>query len=192
MDTQTHVQVKFDHFKSILQFHFFLQMKRQRPRWLAQVRSRPALFTPKGEPVGANHLPLHRPLFLLCLFRAKDAQMAHLTRLKYLGIGSDRWVLLALSNFIEFHPPTFSFQNNKSRPKKLVKSNKSISRKNFWPKSIFRHFKNGQKSIFELRKSLKRLNIQFHKKIDLFNFTSFFCLDFFKFSGPLWKIRPVF
>ena len=93
----SHVQVKFDHFQSTYilyyyNFTFFLQMKRQRPRWLAQVRSRPALFTPKGEPVGANPLPPHRTLYLLCLLREKDVQMAHLARLKYLGIGSDRWV----------------------------------------------------------------------------------------------------
>ena len=42
-----------------------------------------------------------------------------------------------------------------------MKSNKSISRKIFLTKSIFCHFKNGQKSIFELGKSLK-LNI-FHE-----------------------------
>ena len=59
----------------------------------------------------------------------------------------------------------------KSRPKKFVKSNKSISRKN----SIFYNFKNGQKSIFELGKSLKVPKMQFHeKKIDLYDFTSFF------------------
>ena len=51
----------------------------------------------------------------------------------------------------------------KSRPKKLVTSNKSISRNFYWPKSIFCHFKNGQKSIFELGKSLKLLKIQFHE-----------------------------
>ena len=43
----------------------------------------------------------------------------------------------------------------KSRPKKLVKSNKSISRTCFWSNFIFCHFKNDQKSIFELAKSLK-------------------------------------
>ena len=30
---------------------------------------------------------------------------------------------------------------------------------------------------------------KFHE-IDLFNFTSFFGLDFFKFSGPLWHLKP--
>ena len=34
-------------------------------------------------------------------------------------------------------------------------------------------------------KSLKLPEMQFHGKIDLFDFTSF-SLDFFKFSGPLW------
>ena len=35
----------------------------------------------------------------------------------------------------------------KSSPKKLVKSKNSISRKFFWPNSIFCNFKSGQKSI---------------------------------------------
>ena len=48
----------------------------------------------------------------------------------------------------------------------------------FWPKSIFCNFKNDQKSIFELGNSLKLPEMQFHE---------FFCLDFFKFSGPLCK-----
>ena len=57
----------------------------------------------------------------------------------------------------------------KSRPKKLVKSNKSISRKkNFGPNFIFCNFKNDQKSIFELGKSLKLPKMQFHEKKILF------------------------
>ena len=55
-------------------------------------------------------------------------------------------------------------QFHETRPKKLVKSNKSISRKKiFWRKSIFCNFKNGQKSIFELGKSLKLSKMQFHE-----------------------------
>ena len=34
----------------------------------------------------------------------------------------------------------------------------------FWPNSIFCNFKNGQKSIFELGKSLKMPKMQFHEK----------------------------
>ena len=70
-----------------------------------------------------------------------------------------------------------------SRPKKLVKSNKSISRNFFSPNSIFCNFKNGQKSIFELEKSLKLPKIQFHEKMffDLFDFTSIFAWTFFNF-----------
>ena len=61
----------------------------------------------------------------------------------------------------------------KSRPKKnLVKSNKSISRKKFLTKIHLCNFKNGQKSIFELGKSLKLPKMQFHE-INLFDFTSF-------------------
>ena len=45
-----------------------------------------------------------------------------------------------------------------------MKTNKSISRKKFFgPKSIFCHFKNGQKSISDLGKSLKLLQMQFHE-----------------------------
>ena len=63
----------------------------------------------------------------------------------------------------------------KSSPKKLVKSNKSISRNIFSPKSIFCNFKNGQKSIFDPGKSLKLSEIQFHEKkiIAFFSSTSF-------------------
>ena len=46
----------------------------------------------------------------------------------------------------------------KSRPKNLVKSNTSISQKKIC------NFKNGQKSIFELGKSLKLSKMQFHEK----------------------------
>ena len=49
--------------------------------------------------------------------------------------------------------------------KKLVKSNKSISRKNFLTKiHFFCNFKNGLKSIFELEKSLKLPEMQFQEK----------------------------
>ena len=69
----------------------------------------------------------------------------------------------------------------KSRPKKLVKSNKSISWNFFWPNSIFCNFKNGQISIFELGKSLKLPKMQFYEKKDLFDFTSFFAWIFLNF-----------
>ena len=50
---------------------------------------------------------------------------------------------------------------------------KKISRNFYWPDFIFCNFKIGQKSIFELGKSLKLPKMQFHeKKIDLFDFTS--------------------
>ena len=58
----------------------------------------------------------------------------------------------------------------------------SISRNFFPPNSIFCYFKNGQKSIFELGKSLKLPKMQFHEnKIDLFDFTSFFAWTFISF-----------
>ena len=46
----------------------------------------------------------------------------------------------------------------------------------FYPNSIFSYFKNGQKSIFELGKSLK---------LPKNDFTIFFCLDFLNFCGLL-------
>ena len=53
----------------------------------------------------------------------------------------------------------------KSRPKKLMKSDKSISQKIFFYQiPFFCNFKNGQKSIFELGKSLKLPEMQFHEK----------------------------
>ena len=55
--------------------------------------------------------------------------------------------------------------DDKTQGQKLVKSNKSISRKKFfWPNSIFCNFKNGKKSIFELGKSLKLPKMQFPEK----------------------------
>ena len=71
----------------------------------------------------------------------------------------------------------------KSKPKKIVISNKSIF--------IFCDFKNGQKSIFELGKSLKLTKMQFHVKTFLIDLISrgFFCLDFFKFSSLLCVIE---
>ena len=59
----------------------------------------------------------------------------------------------------------------------------------FAPKSIFCNFKNDQKSIFELGKSLKLPKMQFHKKKIFIWFHEFFCLDFFKFSGPLCNVK---
>ena len=59
-------------------------------------------------------------------------------------------------------------------PKKLAKSNKSISQKIIFTNSIFCNFKNGQKSIFELGKNLKLPEMQFHeKKFNVFDLTSF-------------------
>ena len=65
----------------------------------------------------------------------------------------------------------------------LKNRNISISRIFFWPNFIFCNFKNDQKSIFELRKSLKLPKVQFHEKIifDLFDFASFFAWTFLNF-----------
>ena len=79
------------------------------------------------------------------------------------------------------HFPRHSGLENleKSRPKKLVKSNKSIwigkSFKNFFPvqKLIFGHFWNCKKKEFGQK--------NFFREIDLFDFTSFFGLDFSNF-----------
>ena len=52
----------------------------------------------------------------------------------------------------------------KSRPKKTRGINKSISRIFFDQNPSFCNFKNAQKSIFELGKSLKLPKMQFHEK----------------------------
>ena len=79
------------------------------------------------------------------------------------------------------------------------KFKKVQSRKNSWnhinqfhekifgPNSIFCNFKNGQKSIFELGRSLKRIKMQFHEtKIGYIWFHEIFLPGIFlKFSGPL-------
>ena len=73
---------------------------------------------------------------------------------------------------------------------KARKIKKSPGQKNSWNQinqlhenSIFCNFKNSQKSIFELGKSLKLPKIQCHKKffIFLFDFTSFFAWTFLNF-----------
>ena len=111
----------------------------------------------------------------------------------------------------------------------LVKSNKSISRKNIltkfhflqfqkWPNIYFwtgKKFKTAKNAVFHIKKKSKKITwncifgsffpVQklilgqfwnckkwilfkiFFREIDLFDFTSFFGLDFFKFSGLLWK-----
>ena len=43
----------------------------------------------------------------------------------------------------------------------------------FWPNFIFCHFKNDQKSIFELRKSLKLPKMQFHGNLFIYLFILF-------------------
>ena len=78
-----------------------------------------------------------------------------------------------------FIVPQWARKFKKGQAKKVGKSDKSIS--------IFCNFKNGQKSIFELGKSLKLPEMQFQEKIFIIYLISrVFCLDFFKCSGPLW------
>ena len=63
-----------------------------------------------------------------------------------------------------------------------MKSKKVISRKNFGTKIHFCHFKNGQKSIFELGEKFKTAkNVISREKKDLFDFTSFFAPEFYNF-----------
>ena len=65
-------------------------------------------------------------------------------------------------------------------------------KENLWPNSIFCNLKNGQTSIFELGKSLKLLKMQIHvKKYWFIWFHEFFCLNAFKFFGPLCAIVEI-
>ena len=60
-----------------------------------------------------------------------------------------------------------------------MKSNKSVSRKKFFGQTpFFAISEMAKKSIFELGKSLKLPELQFHEKIDLFDFTNFFAWTF--------------
>ena len=65
--------------------------------------------------------------------------------------------------------------------KKFKTAKNAISRKKFWPNSIFCHFKNGQKSTFKLGKCWKLPKMPFHVKtfLNYLNSRVFFCLDFF-------------
>ena len=63
-----------------------------------------------------------------------------------------------------------------------MKSNKSISWIFFWPNSIFCNFKNGQESIFELRKSLK-MQFQVNNFL-IYLIWRVFLLGFFKIFWP--------
>ena len=68
----------------------------------------------------------------------------------------------------------------------------------FWPKSIFLQLQKWPTINFWIGlKSLKpnifheNYSKNFFREIDLFDFTSFFGLDFFKFSDPLWgRLTP--
>ena len=63
------------------------------------------------------------------------------------------------------HDSQWARKLKKSMPKKTLR--KQINQFHeylFWPNSIFCSFKNGQKSIFELGKSLKQPKMQFHEK----------------------------
>ena len=73
-------------------------------------------------------------------------------------------------------------------PKKLemISNTNQFDEFFFGPNSIFCNFKNDQKSIFEVGKSLKLPEMEFHEKNFWFIwFHYFFCLDVFKYSGPL-------
>ena len=74
----------------------------------------------------------------------------------------------------------------KSWPKKLVKSNKSISRENFLAKFHFLQFQKWPKINFWTVKKFK--NTISRKKNWFIWFYEFFCLDFFKFSGLLGSV----
>ena len=72
----------------------------------------------------------------------------------------------------------------KSRPKKHVKSNKSISRIFFDQIPFFAISKMAKNHFLNWGKSLKLPRMQFHeKKLFIYLILRVFCLDFFKFSG---------
>ena len=79
----------------------------------------------------------------------------------------------------------------KSRPKKLMKSNKSISRNFILTKFHFLQFQKWPKINFWTGEKLKTAkNAISRKKMWFIWFHEFFCLDFFKFSGPRCVLFP--
>ena len=74
----------------------------------------------------------------------------------------------------------------KSSTKKLVKTNiNQFHEIIFWPNFTFCNFKNDQKSIFELGKSLKLPKMHFHKQFFwIYLISRVFCLDFFFIFWP--------
>ena len=101
---------------------------------------------------------------------------------------SSFWVLCwPLSNLlIRFSPScTWARKLKKSKAKKLVKSNLITFTKKFLTEFHFLRFQKWPKINFWTGKTTKKCN--FTKIIFwLIWFHEFFCLDFFKFSGPLW------
>ena len=83
---------------------------------------------------------------------------------------------------------------------KLVKSNKSISRKYFWLKSNFCTFKNDQKTkinfwtgkMFKTLYSMKKIFFVILIYIYLISRVFFFCPGLFKFPSPLYHVNNVF
>ena len=66
-----------------------------------------------------------------------------------------------------------------------MKSNQINSTNNFWTKFHFFQFQKWPKINFRTGKKFKTAKNAISQKNDLFDFPEFFCLDFFKFSGPL-------
>ena len=75
-----------------------------------------------------------------------------------------------------------------SRQKKLVKSNKSISRMFLDHNPFFAISKMAKNQFVKKFKTAKKATSR--TKWAIFDFTSFFCLEFFKFSGPLYIRYP--
>ena len=96
-----------------------------------------------------------------------------------------KYLLFCGSSCILYHRGPENLKT--SRPKHLVKWNKSISRTIFLTKFHFLQFHKWPKINFWTGgKSLKLPRMQFYEKNVWFIwFHEFFCLDFFKFSGLL-------
>ena len=80
----------------------------------------------------------------------------------------------------------------KSRPKKLVKSNKSISRNFILTQFHFLQFQKWQKTIFQLWKKFKTAKNAISRKkfffFYLFDLTSFFAWTFLNFLARYWLV----
>ena len=96
-----------------------------------------------------------------------------------------------MSNNLATHKQIHSGPENLKSPGQKTREIKSISRNFLLTKFHFLYFQKWPKINFWTRKKFKTAKNAISRKtfFDLFDFTSFFWMDFFKFSGPLCNMK---